>query len=301
MSSAPEAHPAQRLRVPMTMEAGVPLKAILGRQAVLLIAESFQAVVPGFDAAAFRAAANRGLEPLALLDRGAHIARALEAHLPGDFSAAAPLLIAAMGPPLTATEGNGLAPFFYLPHSHYIATRGVGCFASGMRANYELTRRFTAEYSLRPYLIAHQSACLAELARWAVDAHPHVRRAASEATRPRLPWAMRLPAFQADPTPVLPLLEALKDDPVLYVRRSVANHLGDILKDHPPVAYGICRRWIEEIDAAAFDPATADNRRWMIRHAVRLPAKQGERTALALRAAAKPRIQRTATRGRSAG
>jgi 3-methyladenine DNA glycosylase AlkC len=100
---------------------------------------------------------------------------------------------------------------------------------------------------------------------------------------------------------VLPILETLKDDPVLYVRRSVANHLGDILKDHPAVAYAICRRWIDEIAAPGFDPATADNRRWMIRHAVRLPAKQGERTALALRAAAKAGAQRTTARGRSAG
>ena len=301
MVLAPEPHPAQRMRVSGRIQAGVPLKAILGRQTILLLAESFQAVVPGFPAAGFRAAANRGLEPMALLARGAHIADRLAAHLPADFAEAAPLLIAAMGPVLTATEGNGLAPFFYLPHSHFIATRGVGSFASGMHANYELTRRFTAEYSLRPYLIAHPGACLAELARWAVDADPHVRRAASEATRPRLPWAMRLPAFQVDPTPVLPLLETLKDDPVLYVRRSVANHLGDILKDHPSVVHAICRRWIDEISAAGFDPAIADNRRWMIRHAVRLPAKQGERTALALRVAAKAGAQRTNGRGRSAG
>ena len=300
MARAPEPHPAQRMRTSGRIEAGVPLKAILGRQTIVLLAESFHGVVPGFDGAGFRAAANRGLEPLALLARGAHIADRLAAHLPVDFDEAAPLLIAAMGPVLTATEGNGLAPFFYLPHSHYIATRGVERFASGMRANYELTRRFTAEYSLRPYLIAHQDASLVELTRWAVDADPHVRRAASEATRSRLPWAIRLPAFQRDPTPVLPILERLKDDPVLYVRRSVANHLGDILKDHPPMVHAICRRWLDEIAVAGFDPVAAENRRWMIRHAVRLHAKQGERTALALRVAARA-IQRTGARGRTAG
>ncbi len=289
------------MQVSGRIETGVPLKDILGRRTIVLLAESFQAVVPGFDATDFRAAANRGLEPLALLARSAHIAQQLARHLPADFDEAVPLLIAAMGPVLQATEGNGLAPFFYLPHSHYIATCGVPRFASGMRANYELTRRFTAEYALRPYLVAHQDACVAELARWTVDADPHVRRAVSEATRPRLPWAMRLPAFQRDPSPLLPLLETLKDDPVLYVRRSVANHLGDILKDHPAVVHAICRRWIEEIATPGVTPATAENRRWMIRHAVRLPAKQGERTALAIRAAAKPLTQRMTAPRRSAG
>ncbi len=60
-----------------------------------------------------------------------------------------------------------------------------------------------------------------------------MRRLVSEGTRPRLPWAPRLRAFQKDPRPVLELLELLKDDPELYVRRSVANNLNDIGKDHP--------------------------------------------------------------------
>jgi 3-methyladenine DNA glycosylase AlkC len=74
---------------------------------------------------------------------------------------------------------------------------------------------------------------LARLREWARDPHPHVRRLVSEGTRPRLPWAPRLVAFQKDPRPVLELLELLKDDPELLVRRSVANNLNDIGKDHP--------------------------------------------------------------------
>jgi 3-methyladenine DNA glycosylase AlkC len=60
-----------------------------------------------------------------------------------------------------------------------------------------------------------------------------VRRLVSEGSRPRLPWGLQLKALVADPSPTLPLLRALQDDPSEYVRRSVANHLNDIAKDHP--------------------------------------------------------------------
>ena len=71
-----------------------------------------------------------------------------------------------------------------------------------------------------------------------------MRRLVSEGTRPRLPWAPRLRAFQKDPRPVLELLELLKDDPELYVRRSVANNLNDIGKDHPALLTAVAKRWL---------------------------------------------------------
>jgi 3-methyladenine DNA glycosylase AlkC len=95
---------------------------------------------------------------------------------------------------------------------------------------------------------------------------------------------MRLRAIQEDPGLVLPLLEKLKDDPVLYVRRSVANHLGDIAKDHPQRAFDVCQRWIDEVDRS--DAARAEARFWIVRHALRLPARQGNKVATKLRNAA---------------
>jgi 3-methyladenine DNA glycosylase AlkC len=93
---------------------------------------------------------------------------------------------------------------------------------------------------------------------------------------------MRLPEFQADPKLSLPLLELLKDDPKLYVRRSVANHLGDIAKDHLEVALDVCEEWLEEVRRPE-DEAVADNRRWIVRHAVRHPAKKGNARAIKIR------------------
>jgi 3-methyladenine DNA glycosylase AlkC len=279
-----EPHPAQRFRAPTSITAGVPLKRLLDRHAVVLLGESFAAVVPGFDARRFRGQALRGLQPLELMERAAHLARALGAQLPQDFAQAGPLVIASLGPPLTTTAGNGLAPFFYLPHSQLIATQGLESPEVGLQACYALTRRFTAEFAIRPYLLQHRELTLQMLATWVSDPDPHVRRLVSEGTRPRLPWAMRLPPFQRDPAPVLPLLERLRDDHELYVRRSVANHLGDIAKDHPQRVFELCRRWLTEV--ADQPPALRKARHWLIRHAVRLPAKQGVAAALALRAAA---------------
>jgi len=111
-----------------------------------------------------------------------------------------------------------------------------------------------------------------------------VRRLVSEGTRPRLPWAMRLPEFQENPQISLPLLELLKDDPELYVRRSVANHLGDIAKDHPDVVFDVCEAWLDEVGKT--DDAKARHRKWIVRHAVRHPAKKHNRRAREIRAMA---------------
>jgi 3-methyladenine DNA glycosylase AlkC len=134
-----------------------------------------------------------------------------------------------------------------------------------------LTQRFTAEYSIRVFLERYPQLTLARLQEWALDSNVHVRRLVSEGTRPRLPWAPRLRAFQVDPRPVLELLELLKDDPELLVRRSVANNLNDIGKDNPAALIETCRRWMRD--------ATPE-RTWLVRHALRSAVKRGEPAAL---------------------
>ena len=280
---SPAGHPSQRFVAPSSIQPGTPLKTLMDRKLVALIGESLADVVPGFDVSRFQARASKGLEKLELKERALFIARAMAEQMPTDFDELSPLLVKSFGPPLGATEGNGLAPFFYFPHTHLIATFGVSSFDSGMTANYEITKRFTAEFSIRPFLIAHRSKCLTLLKSWAKDENPHVRRLVSEGTRPRLPWAMRLPEFQADPQLSLPLLELLKDDPELYVRRSVANHLGDIAKDHLETVLDVCELWLEEAKQSV-DPTRANDRRWIVRHSLRHPDKKGQGRANKLRA-----------------
>jgi 3-methyladenine DNA glycosylase AlkC len=140
-----------------------------------------------------------------------------------------------------------------------------------MQAQHALTQRFTAEFSIRPFIERYERETLALLRTWARDPDVHVRRLVSEGTRPRLPWAGRLPRFQRDPSPVLALLELLKDDPELFVRRSVANNLNDIGKDHPDVLVDVARRWMENASPA---------RQALVRHALRSLVKQGHPGAL---------------------
>jgi thioesterase domain-containing protein len=213
-----------------------PLKNCFGTAIPKTIGQRVVEVYPAFPVRAFLTDALRGYEQFELMARGRHVARALARHLPADYPRAVGILVASLGAKLEGSENQGMAPFFYLPHVLFVAEFGLDHFEPSMRAQYELTQRFTAEFSIRPFLERYPEQTLARLARWAADPSAHVRRLVSEGTRPRLPWAPRLRAFQRDPRPVLKLLELLKDDPVLYVRRSVANNLNDIGKDHPAVA-----------------------------------------------------------------
>lgn len=284
---------AMKLRTPITKQPRLPaaprsiqkgssLAVLLDLEAIDCLAHNIALAHPKFDADAFRDTALDGLKPLAILQRGHHLAKALRAHLPERYSAAVDVLIRSLTPPLTQTDELGLAVFFYLPHVSFVATYGLDAehnggndpFETSMHAQHELTRRFSAEFSMRPFLIRWQERTLARLLEWTRDPDPHVRRLCSEGARPRLPWAVRIPAFIKDPRPVLPILEALKDDEDLYVRRSVANHLGDIAKDHPELAFEICERWVK---------GASTERKWLIRHAVRHPAKKGVKAALRLR------------------
>jgi 3-methyladenine DNA glycosylase AlkC len=250
-----------------------PLKNSYGPTIPRKIAERIGRVHSAFPAKAFLADVLNGYDELDLMARGRQIARALRRHLPTDFPRAVEILLASAGHPVTETEDSGISSFIYLPHIFFVSEFGLDHFEVSMRAQYELTQRFTAEFSIRAFLDRHQDATLARLREWTSDPSPHVRRLVSEGTRPRLPWASRLRAFQKDPRPVLALLELLKDDPDLYVRRSVANNLNDIGKDHPELLVETARRWL--VDAT-------EGRRWLVRHALRVAVKRGDPDALAV-------------------
>ena len=226
-----------------------------------------------FPAARFVQDALEGLAPLSLTGRAAHIAAAMRRHLPSDFGEVAAILERSLGPRHSGTDSFGMGPFKYLPHTMIAASDGLGHFEAAMRLQYQLTQRFSAEFSIRAFLNAHPETTYARLVEWSSDDSPHVRRLVSEGTRPRLPWAPRLRHFQKDPEPVLALLEQLKDDPERYVQRSVANNLNDISKDHPELVVTVCRRWLE---------GASEDRAWTVRHALRSLVKAGHAGALEL-------------------
>jgi 3-methyladenine DNA glycosylase AlkC len=258
-----------------------PLKNYFGEEIPRRIAGMISAVYPAFPVKAFLRDSLRGYDALELVQRGKRIAECLHQHLPVDYDRALNILLASMDAPVEKTEGNPMASFLYLPHVTFVARYGLEHFDLSMQAQYELTQRFTAEFSIRPFLERYPEQTLALLRKWTSDPSPHVRRLVSEGTRPRLPWASRLREFQRDPTPVLALLELLKDDPELYVRRSVANNLNDIGKDHPDLLCETAERWLRDANA---------ERRWLVNHALRSAVKRGEPGALTALGFGKPAL-----------
>jgi 3-methyladenine DNA glycosylase AlkC len=247
------------------------LKALFGESVPRAIAQMIVAVHPAFPARAFIRDALAGFGPLSLTGRGFHIAAALHKHLPEEYPQAIDVLLASADQPHDH-RGGAMASFLYMPHLFFVARHGLAHFEESMRAQHALTQRFTAEFSIRAFIEAHPARTLARLRQWATDPSEHVRRLVSEGTRPRLPWAPRLRGFQQDPRPVLELLELLKDDPSLYVRRSVANNLNDIGKDHPQLLTGTAKRWLR---------GAGPERQWIVRHALRSAVKRADAGALA--------------------
>jgi len=258
---------------------GEPFKNLISAPLLRTAARHLRRVQADFPAAAFVRLATRGLDELELKARVLHVAAAFAATLPTDFVAAVAVLERSLAPPRDDTDlgklvpsAEGLAGWIVWPMTEFVAQRGLAHPERALHALRELTQRSTAEYAVRPFLVAHEALTLRTLRGWLRDPSAHVRRLVSEGTRPRLPWGIRLQRFVADPTPTLPLLAALQDDPSEYVRRSVANHLNDIAKDHP----GVVAEWLER-----HLPDAPSERVALLKHASRTLVKQGHRRVLA--------------------
>jgi 3-methyladenine DNA glycosylase AlkC len=259
----------------MTTTKGQPflLRDVFNPAAVEQLADGIARVWPAFDRAGFVATITSQLDALSFGGRNALIRDTLRAYLPSSFPEAVQILLDALGPEISDCELTGFDRFTVMSQNDFVAAYGLEHLDLSLRALYELTKRFTAEGAIRAFLQQYPEQTLVRLAEWAADPNCHVRRLVSEGTRPRLPLAPRLRAFVKDPRPVLELLELLKADPVLMVRRSVANNLNDIAKDHPDLVVETLARWKQ-----AGDPGTE----WIIGHATRTLLKQGHSGALAL-------------------
>jgi len=236
-----------------------PFKNLINPATVRDIAARLQAAWPGFARRRFESLAGDGLEALEMKARAMHLCAALEATLPQDFMQAADVL--------QQVIGGGLAGWALWPVGEYVARHGQQTPERALDLLHALTQGFTAEWAIRPFIVNHPELSFATLQRWASDPSPHVRRLVSEGSRPRLPWGLQLKTLIADPSPTRPLLEALLDDDSDYVRRSVANHLNDIAKDHP----GLVADWVERHLAGA-----STQRRALLRHACRSLIKRGD-------------------------
>lgn len=180
-------------------------------------------------------------EAKALKERVRHIAQTLQHFMPKEFQQSSTQLLNLTDELQKQQGGAGGFEFMFLPD--FVALHGLNDYKNSIKCIERITQFISCEYAIRPFIIRYEEKALPQLIAWSKHKNHHVRRLASEGSRPRLPWGMALPKYKKDPSPVLPILHQLKNDPSEYVRRSVANNLNDIAKDNPNVVIQIAEEW----------------------------------------------------------
>ena len=264
-----------------------PFKNLMSPEVVGFIAMHLGRHVADFNADVFKTPLLERLPSLELKQRTKLIADAVQAALPSDLAHRNEVLAAMLHPDTMdhadkPSDKDGICGWGLWPLTMVVGQHGLDDFDGSLLLLKEMTKRGTAEFDVRPFLDADQTRALEIITPWARDENIHVRRLASEGTRPRLPWGMQLKQLVKDPKPTLPILTTMRDDSEEYVRRSVANHLNDIAKDHPDVVAQIANDWM--VDAQV-------PRQKLIRHACRTLIKQGHADALRAFGVKPPKIE----------
>ncbi|MFD6285726.1 DNA alkylation repair protein [Streptomyces sp. NPDC060205] len=245
---------------------------LIGRHTVDSLTRAIRTAAPKAGLTALRAAPGL-IDPLSLRERADLLRDALLADLPGDYAALARTVRTARD------EAPQFTGWLIWPVTSALATRavqegGTAAFDDAMDLLASLTGRLSAEFAVRTLLRHDLDRALGIImGDWTGSADADVRRLASEGTRPYLPWAVRVPDILARPAVTVPILDALHRDESDYVRRSVANHLNDLSRDHPEAVVDTARRWLESPDAPT---------ERLVRHGLRTLVKRGHPGALEL-------------------
>jgi 3-methyladenine DNA glycosylase AlkC len=246
------------------LEAMEPLKEMFNANYYRKLAKAIKRIESRFSEEAFLKAVLAGIDNRSLNERMRHTSVVLQRHLPDDFTVAVKILYKVI-PQMSGGYTNLVFPDF-------VSQFGLQHFKVSMEALEYFTAYGSSEFAIRVFLKHDFHKTLTVMKSWAKSSNHHVRRLASEGSRPRLPWSFKLDAVIADPSLTSPILEMLKEDPELYVRKSVANHLNDISKEHPDYMLTLISGWNHS------NPHTA----WIIKHASRTLIKKGHAGSLAV-------------------
>ncbi|PEM50275.1 DNA alkylation repair protein [Bacillus wiedmannii] len=244
----------------------VPLKFLFNEELAEIMADSICKHDPNFPKRNFVSSVTCKVEKLELKQRIEVIADELHNVLQKDFNEAIHILLKTLGPENTTEVGTFTNGYMYMPIAKYVEKYGLNHFEASCNAMYEITKRNTAEYAIRPFLETYHEDTLHILQQWIHDENSHIRRLVSEGTRPRLPWAKKMGALKGDFKNNLQLLEPLMNDPSKYVQKSVANHINDITKEDKELVF----QWLQQLR----DKQHPVNP-WIIKHGLRTIIKNG--------------------------
>lgn len=225
-----------------------------------LLAQKIKPFYPDFDDTIFVNNIKSGCINIRLKERVSLISKHLRLHLPDDYRESLRILTQILGP--ENQEETGMFNRFYwiMPIAKYVESYGLDHFELSMAGIEEITKRNTGEYAIRPFIRKYPGQTLKQMKKWALDENFHLRRLASEGLRPKLPWATKLDLFIDQPEPVFEILQLLKEDPVHFVKKSVANHITDYLKVNSKAAQELISNW---------QPTENPDTQWILQYAQR--------------------------------
>jgi len=248
-----------------------PLKHVYNKLYFKELTKDIKAHYPSFNTAKFtKKIFDKDWDNKELKDRMRHISHCINDTLNLPYPKAIEVL------KKVSIDRGGFESMFF---PDYVEVYGLDEWKTSMDAMAHFTKYSSSEFAIRPFILKDSKKGMKQMLKWSKDKNHHVRRLASEGCRPRLPWAVALPEFKKDPSLVIPILENLKNDESEYVRRSVANNLNDISKDHPALVLKIAKEWLgktKETDK-------------LIKHACRTLLKQGNTKAMTLFGFANPK------------
>jgi len=241
-----------------------PLKDLYSRTLIKKLGGSIQQQYHCFDEKLFvKSVFDKNWKNKELKQRMRHIAECLHLHLPANYKKSIKIL-----EPVSAQFGG----FEYMFFQDYVECYGMDDFETSISALEHFTKYASSEFAVRAFILKDEKRMMKQMMLWAKSDNHHVRRLASEGCRPRLPWAISLPAFKKEPTAVLAILKILMEDDSEYVRRSVANNLNDISKDNPEIILHWAQQWLNK----------SKNTDRILKHGCRTLLKQGNTQALSL-------------------
>ncbi|MFK7771416.1 MAG: DNA alkylation repair protein [Saprospiraceae bacterium] len=248
------------------------LKLWFDEELAKMLAGKIHPLHSGFNKKQFIQKVKKGGTSLELKDRVELMADLLQQYISKDFEDSWKILEQILGEENEKETGMFTEGYWIMPIAKFVEKYGLENFETSMKAIEEITKRNTGEYTIRPFIEKKPKRTMKKMLSWSKHKNKHIRRLASEGCRPKLPWASKLQIFINDPSPILPILENLKDDTSKYVQKSVANNMNDILKNNYPIAIDILKKWADQ------NPTSSQ--KWIIKHALRNQIKQKNPEAL---------------------